>query len=382
MRPRSLPTRTLPARPDLDQLKRQAKELRDAFVANRPDAVEEVQAHYRDADRSTFALHDAQLVLARAYGFDSWPKLRAFVDGVTIRRLRDAVVADDLAAVRAMLQVRPELGSASLDNLQILHHAVLNRSEAMVRLLMEHGASACEGIYPHRDATSALTIARERGDAAIVAAIEEEELRQRETKSGVAQAPAPDPLFKVIGTGDDAAAVALLDAKPALITTRHPVMGVTPLHFAAHRLRPTVVKYLLDRGADPSARDVRDHTPLDGAAFQSAADTAERFSSIAQLLLARGAALTAPAAVVMGDSEWLRARHAEGSLTNPIDDVGGLLRIAVTHNHADVLALLLDWDSIRMSASAFSTVTSTPSRGGCRSGIAWAATSTSWRRCS
>jgi hypothetical protein len=28
-------------------------------------------------------LHDAQLVLARSYGFESWPKLKAAVDGVT-----------------------------------------------------------------------------------------------------------------------------------------------------------------------------------------------------------------------------------------------------------------------------------------------------------
>ena len=343
MWPRSLPTRTLPARPDLDQLKRQAKELRDAFVTNTPDAVEEVQAHYRHADRSTFALHDAQLVLGRAYGFDSWPKLKAFVEGVTIRRLRDAVVADDLAAVRAMLQVRPELGRASLDNLQILHHAVLNRSETMVRLLMQHGASAREGIYPHRDATTALAIACERGDVAIVAAIEEEEQRQRETRSGVPRAPSPDPLFKVIASGDDAAAVTLLDANPALITTRHPVMGVTPLHFAAHRLRPNVVKCLLDRDADPSARDVRDHTPLDRAAFQSTPDTAERFSSIAQLLLARGAGrslrqLRWCSATSSGYACATRKAPSRTRLRVRVE----LLRIAVTHNRADVLAFVLD----------------------------------------
>jgi hypothetical protein len=72
---KSLPTRTLRERPDLDQLKRQAKELLDAFVAGRAGAAIEVNAHYHDARAETFALHDAQLVLARAYGFDSWPKL-------------------------------------------------------------------------------------------------------------------------------------------------------------------------------------------------------------------------------------------------------------------------------------------------------------------
>lgn len=56
--------------PDLDQLKRQAKELLKAFTTGLPDAVAEVNAHYRGADAATFALHHAQLVLARAYGFD------------------------------------------------------------------------------------------------------------------------------------------------------------------------------------------------------------------------------------------------------------------------------------------------------------------------
>ena len=74
---RSLPTRKLREHPDLDQLKRQAKELLDAFSAGDTAAVAEVKAHYHDANPFTFALHDAQLVLARAYGFDSWPKLKA-----------------------------------------------------------------------------------------------------------------------------------------------------------------------------------------------------------------------------------------------------------------------------------------------------------------
>ena len=80
------PTRTLRDRPDLAQLKRQAKELLQAFAAGEADAAAEVNAHYQGANPASFALHDAQLVLARSYGFDSWPKLKAFVDGVTVRR--------------------------------------------------------------------------------------------------------------------------------------------------------------------------------------------------------------------------------------------------------------------------------------------------------
>src|SRR5688572_4425228 len=108
MTPRSLPTRALAERPDIAQLNRQAKELLDGYLSGTSEAVAEVHAHYHDADPSAFALHDAQLVLARAYGFESWPKLKAHVDGITVRVVAEAVRADDLASVRALLAVRPE----------------------------------------------------------------------------------------------------------------------------------------------------------------------------------------------------------------------------------------------------------------------------------
>src|SRR5262245_49673106 len=141
----SLPTRQLRDRPDLDHLKRQAKALLEAFLAGERDAIAEVHAHYHDANPATFALHDAQLVIARAYGFDSWPKLKAYVDGATVRRLRELVRTGDLGQVRAMLKVRPELARGALLE-AVLHHA-----PEMVRVLMEHGANARAGVYPHRD---------------------------------------------------------------------------------------------------------------------------------------------------------------------------------------------------------------------------------------
>src|SRR5580704_15025318 len=184
----NLPTRKLRQRPNLDQLKRQAKELLRAFVAHESDAVAEVNTHYRDADETKFALHDAQLVLARSYGFDSWPKLKAYVDGATVKLLVDAVCAGDVNKVRAMLRARPELvhmHMAGNDERRALHYAVLNRAPEMVRVLMEHGADARKGIYPHRDATSALTIASERGYDEIVTIIQEYEDLRHERLGGV-----------------------------------------------------------------------------------------------------------------------------------------------------------------------------------------------------
>ena len=103
------PTRAMRDNPDIDQLKRQARELLEAYRAQSPDTIIEVAAHHRTATPETFALHDAQFVLARSYGFESWPKLKAAVDGVTTTRLHEAVQKGDLGAVRALLARRPEI---------------------------------------------------------------------------------------------------------------------------------------------------------------------------------------------------------------------------------------------------------------------------------
>jgi len=52
------PARSLPPPPNLDQLKRQAKELLAAFRAGDADAIADVQAHFRGANSTAFALHD------------------------------------------------------------------------------------------------------------------------------------------------------------------------------------------------------------------------------------------------------------------------------------------------------------------------------------
>jgi hypothetical protein len=64
--------------------------------------------YHRTATPETFALHDAQFVLARSYGFESWPKLKAAVDGVTARKLHEALERGDLKAARELLRRRPE----------------------------------------------------------------------------------------------------------------------------------------------------------------------------------------------------------------------------------------------------------------------------------
>ncbi|MEX0745033.1 MAG: ankyrin repeat domain-containing protein [Phycisphaeraceae bacterium] len=340
--------RTLPPRPHLDQLKRQAKELLDAFRAGDAAAAAEVRRHHRAADPATLALHDAQRILARAYGFDSWPKLKAHVDGVNTTRLCDAVLARDLPGVRSILRQRPELVNMERPGhgeQRALHLAVLHNDATMVRLLMDHGADAQIGIYPHRDATSALTLARDRGLDELVAIMQQAEQRRREEMScpNATVSPAQDELNDAIRRGDDAPAIALLESDPTLIRACDRA-GRTPLHVAAAALNESMAVWLLEHHADVKRRDASDRTPLDAAVtvgWSNVVDV-ERFNAVAARLRGRGAELTLRSAVALGEADWLRERHAEAALVNPIESAGGLLTIAVKHDRPDMLALLLD----------------------------------------
>jgi ankyrin repeat protein len=211
----------------------------------------------------------------------------------------------------------------------------------MVRLLMEHGANPHEGFYPHRDATTPMAIAEARGYQEIVALMCEAELRRREQRSGVTGAPEPDAIFQAITSGKDDRAIAMMETHPALIKTYHPLRGWTPLHVAARSFKTKMAAWLIEHGADAAARGWHDFTPLDLAADRW--DETAGFSDIAAVLIRGGAVMTARAAVALGNAEWLRARHARGELINDIEDAGGLLRIAATHDRPEVLALLLEW---------------------------------------
>ena len=340
---RTVPTRTLPDHPHLDQLKRQAKELLRSYASGAGDAVAEVNAHYREARPETFALHDAQLVIARAYGLESWPKLKALIDGVTVKRLIDAVRAKNSHDVESLLMARPELARMGHANFQVLHYAVLGNAPAIVRTLMAHGANARDGVYPHREATTAHALAVSRGYSDIVRIIEEEEQKRREARSGVAGVPAGEDLFRAINKGDLDQVIAILDVNPGAMRTRHATVDVSPLHMAAHGLQAKIVAALLERGADPDVRGHHGFSPLDVAAHSWYRADHDRFVEVANLLLRRGAAMTPSAAAALGDAEWLRRSHAAGTLVNPTEDTGGLLRIAATHNHPSILKMLLEF---------------------------------------
>ena len=77
------PSAQLPARPSLEQLRNQAKDLRRACRAGDAAALARIRAHKPAVVAADVSLADAQFALAREYGFDSWPKLARHVDIVS-----------------------------------------------------------------------------------------------------------------------------------------------------------------------------------------------------------------------------------------------------------------------------------------------------------
>jgi ankyrin repeat protein len=343
------PTRRLPPHPNLEQLRKQAKDLLEQYRSGDPGAIAEIQNFERNPDPSTFALHDAQRVLARAYGYESWPKLKAFVDGANIASFVEAVKASNLAQAQSLLESRPELigmDMAESDEHRALHYAVLGRDVPMVRLLMRAGADARKGIWPHRDATSALAIARDREYLEVLAVIEEEKRHRREEMScpNSTISPVQDQINAAIAQVDHETAMRLLDSDRSLIHACDRG-GATPLHIAAEETDVELLSWLLDRGASVRKQDMNGLTALDRAAL--AADPYDqsvlRFPAIARLLQEHGADLTIRAAIALGDAPRIRELiHAVPDRLQEIGSDGGLLTLAVKHGQVEAVRLLLD----------------------------------------
>lgn len=96
--------RHFPVRPNLDQLRNQAKDLLREIRRGDADALADLQKFHPKAVYPAAAkLADAQLVLARGYGLPSWPRL------VTACRMTDAIWRGDVDAVRQLVLKNPKL---------------------------------------------------------------------------------------------------------------------------------------------------------------------------------------------------------------------------------------------------------------------------------
>jgi len=235
----------------------------------------------RDAKLS---LSDAQLVIAREYGFDSWPKLKAHLERWSVEEVheqfRKALTEDNVALFRELLQRYPALKAKINDPIANFNSHVINcaRSPQMLDAMIGAGADLNAKSQWWAGGFGFLHTAKP-------------EL----AKHAIARGAAVD-VHAAARLGLIDRLRALVGADPELVHARGGD-GQTPLHFAT---TVEIAEYLLDQGADIDARDV-DH---ESTPAQYMTDDRQE---IARYLVRRGCQTDILMATALGDEQVVRA---------------------------------------------------------------------------
>jgi ankyrin repeat protein len=346
-------SKQLPARPSLEQLRKQAKSLLKNYQAADSATLTRIrESHPRWMDRAgeqiaaaPFALADAQLVIANEYGFASWSKLQSHVKALetasataeVVAALRDAAGRDDVARLNVLLDAYPELmNERGGEGVRTpLHQAVFGNSEAAARLLLERGANPnirCEGdhAYPlhfavekHRFPLIRLLV--DHG-ADTVGEGDYHELgvigwatawdyiqANAEIVAYLLAHGARHNIFSAVAVGETDAIRRLIADTPADLERRMngTRMRSMPLHLAVMKNQPAALAMLLDLGANMESLDEAGFSALDLAALRGRHD-------LAQVLLERGAKVRLPAAVALHRSADVeRLLHGDPGTLKP-----------------------------------------------------------------
>ena len=321
----------LPERPNLEQLKRQAKDLLRSAKARQSDALARFRtlpafAHQRDDTQlaATIALHDAQSVVAREHGFASWAALAERIEEMTLqfdaavvqfveaatevqparaeRLLRlfpriaaagfhTALLLGDVAEVERWLAERPSLatetgGPRSWEPLLYLCHTSLEfgaatRRDGLVacaRQLLAHGADA-NGRYPwlhHGVQRAALW-----GAVCVTRLLP---LARLLLEHGAD--PNDGVTLPLAASGGDLDALELLHAHGANVNQPWASDGSATIYAILNWAdTPVGVRWLLEHGADPDpVFAANGETPLHAVARRGEAATCD-------MLVRRGAAI-------------------------------------------------------------------------------------------
>ncbi len=291
----------------------------------------------RMLDMAKKRLHDA--APSRVNGF------------VTAVGMCNAAQAGDLGRVVQILELEPELASAAHPDhkRKPIHYAAREGHAEVVRILLEAGANPLQGVYPNREATSPLTLARDREHSRVVEAIEEWLSKNRGTTSR------GEELCGAANRGDTDRVREILEDDPSTIHETDE-QGNTALHHAVIGRRLQMANLLLENGAEVDRRNVDGERPIHLALFKGMGGAPpflkESDHAMAGLLLGMGADYDIWVASALGDEDGVREMlEGDAGLANFHNGVksvnpGGKvfpLSLAAHQGHLEVVRLLLDY---------------------------------------
>jgi len=291
-------SRQLPAKPNLEHLKKQAKELLNDFQQRKPEAIELFRSFHSTSAPENAKLADAQHLLAQDYSFASWPKLKEHVESLTspVQQLLAAVCAQNARQAEQVIETHPELKAqlnqplASYGDLPVLFAAVQRTDRESINVLLHAGSDI------NRRGKS---WAGGRGVLDECHPEIAEFLIERGATIDAHSAARLGMLEKLEN---------LVDGDSTLVRARGDG-GQTPLHFASTM---QIAEFLLDRGADLQARDLlHESTPAQHMVrvVQARYYPRDR-QDIARYLVSRGAETDILMACALGDPALVR-RHLE-----------------------------------------------------------------------
>jgi len=132
---------SLPSSPNLEFEKKRAKELLSAWRAGDAAAIARVRVHAAHlAESASPRLADAQHVIAREHGFESWPTLKAHIEAARpldaqVDHFLGAIRDQSLAVARRVLTERPEVAHANI------HAAAAAADDVALARLLEADAA-------------------------------------------------------------------------------------------------------------------------------------------------------------------------------------------------------------------------------------------------
>jgi ankyrin repeat protein len=355
----------LPAKPNLQQQKIRAKELLKACKAGDTEALDPIRANHQkflECTNEDLANHDpkladAQHVIAREYGFASWPKFVIYINSLHSRQRNEealelvrSVATGDYEDARQRLMANPQLATKHIaeDNEHRgLHYAVRNRDLRMVQLLVEHGADPDEGVYPRRDATSPRMLAYDRGYPEITAVFDaRDEARWQEARCpNLAVTEEIAELGGLVADGKDDGVMECISRDPSLLNSCD-ARGETVTHHAARWGRVALLPRLIKAGAHLNKMNVDGERALDLAVRRPGSDDVRlACRRVADALLEQPEVrVSLPTAVALGDRVRVR-QYADRDPEQFRPDTGracGLLTISVRHQQLEMLKLLLE----------------------------------------